>query len=223
MAAVQEIRRTHVMVTHHADHGGTVFAPVFFSHGRGVRMIEPQGFHHRLRHCTVDVRKNGMGCIMQGVVQIKEPDPLLRAGTRRRATDVPNDPFGQAPSCPDATNHRRVPAPDTRCRHGQWERIIVPTPWSVRISSNMQCSTRPSTICTELTPFFAASSADEIFGSMPPLMVPSANSSSMLDAVRPVSRLPFLSSTPGVFVIMISFSACMICAIRPATRSALML
>ena len=42
-----------------------------------------------------------------------------------------------------------------------------------------------------------ASSAEPIFGSMPPEMVPSANSSSMRFGVMPVSRLPSLSSTPG--------------------------
>ena len=78
-------------------------------------------------------------------------------------------------------------------------------------------------ICTVLTPDLAASSADEIFGSMPPEIVPSANISSISRAERSVTRLPCLSITPGILVIMINFSAFSISAILPATRSALML
>ena len=62
-----------------------------------------------------------------------------------------------------------------------------------------------------------------ILGNMPPEMVPSANSSSMRRAVRSVSRLPALSSTPGVFVSSISFSALSTSARLLATTSALML
>ncbi len=82
---------------------------------------------------------------------------------------------------------------------------------------------RPSMMCTVFTPDLAASSADEIFGSMPPEMVPSANISSISRADRSVTRLPCLSCTPAMLVIMISFSAFRISAILPATTSALML
>ena len=54
-------------------------------------------------------------------------------------------------------------------------------------------------------------------------IVPSANSSSISRAVRSVSSLPFLSSTPGVLVSSISFSAFSTSASLPATTSALML
>src|SRR5690606_41199045 len=59
-------------------------------------------------------------------------------------------------------------------RRHQCEVIMVPTPWSVRISSSRQCGTRPSTMWTEFTPLRAASRAEEILGSMPPEIVPSA-------------------------------------------------
>ena len=41
-------------------------------------------------------------------------------------------------------------------------------PWSVRISSSIAWGTRPSMMCTALTPLLAASSAPLILGSMPP-------------------------------------------------------
>src|SRR5205823_380046 len=102
-------------------------------------------------------------------------------------------------------------------------RIIVPTPSLVRTSSSSACSTRPSMMCELATPFRTASSAEPIFGSMPPWIVPSAKSASISRAVRPVSRLPSRSSTPTVLVISTSFSASSVSASFPATRSALML
>ncbi|CKS20732.1 Uncharacterised protein [Mycobacterium tuberculosis] len=78
-------------------------------------------------------------------------------------------------------------------------------------------------MCTAFTPLLAASSAPSIFGSMPPEMVPSANRSSISRALRLVSSLPSLSSTPGVLVSSMSFSALSTVANLPATTSALML
>ena len=76
---------------------------------------------------------------------------------------------------------------------------------------------------TAFTPDLAASSADEILGSIPPEIVPSAKSASTWAAVSPVSSRPDLSSTPAVLVSSTSFSACSTSAIFPATTSALML
>src|SRR6185295_8563248 len=121
--------------------------------------------------------------------------------------------------------HRRGPRRRqlARCGGVPSARIIVPTPSLVRTSSSNAWSTRPSMMCELLTPFFTASSAEPIFGSMPPLIVPSANSASISLAERPVRRLPCLSSTPAVLVISTSFSAFSVSASLPATRSALML
>src|SRR3989338_8068170 len=107
-------------------------------------------------------------------------------------------------------------------RHFYLLLISVPTPSSVRISSSSACSTRPSMICTDFTPLRAASSAEPIFGNMPPDNVPSATRLSMSFGVKPESRLPSLSSTPGVLVSSTSFSALSTSASLPATRSALM-
>src|SRR6266704_1036426 len=101
--------------------------------------------------------------------------------------------------------------------------IIVPTPSLVSTSSSSACSTRPSMICELFTPFFTASSAEPIFGSIPPWIVPSANNASISLAESPVSSFPCLSSTPTVLVISTSFSAFSVSASLPATRSALML
>ena len=78
-------------------------------------------------------------------------------------------------------------------------------------------------MCTLFTPLRAASSAEPIFGSMPPETTPFATRSSIFFGVSPVSSLPALSSTPGVFVSTTSFSARSTSASLPATRSALML
>ncbi len=48
------------------------------------------------------------------------------------------------------------------------DRIRVPTPSSVKISSITACCTRPSIICAVPTPACTASSAQRIFGSIPP-------------------------------------------------------
>src|SRR5688500_324542 len=101
--------------------------------------------------------------------------------------------------------------------------MSVPTPWSVRTSSNRALGTRPSMIWTLCTPLRAASSAEPILGSMPPEITPFATSSSILRGVSPVRSLPSLSSTPGVLVSTTSFSARSTSASFPATRSALML
>src|SRR4051794_35498020 len=102
-------------------------------------------------------------------------------------------------------------------------RMRVPTPWSVRTSRRSACGTRPSMMCTLFTPLRAASTAEPIFGSMPPEMTPFETRSSIFFGVRPVNSFPCLSRTPGVFVITTSFSAASISASLPATRSALML
>ena len=78
-------------------------------------------------------------------------------------------------------------------------------------------------MCTLFTPLRAASSAEPIFGSMPPEITPFATRSSIFFGVSPVSSLPALSSTPGVLVSTTSFSARSTSASLPATRSALML
>ena len=85
--------------------------------------------------------------------------------------------------------------------------MSVPTPSSVSTSSNKACSTRPSIICTVFTPLLAASRAELILGSIPPLNVPSPTNSSICFGVKPVNKLPALSKTPGVLVSRISFSA----------------
>ena len=90
---------------------------------------------------------------------------------------------------------------------GKDESVLEITTDKVRISSNKAWGTRPSMICTDATPLFAASSADAILGNMPPDKVPSANIASISRAERSVSRLPALSSTPGVLVSSSSFSA----------------
>ena len=69
-----------------------------------------------------------------------------------------------------------APHADSPLRTAQRPLISVPTPWLVRISSSSACSTRPSMMCTLFTPLRAASSAELIFGSMPPESVPSATS-----------------------------------------------
>ena len=87
----------------------------------------------------------------------------------------------------------------------------------------MAWGTRPSMMWTALTPLRAASRAEAILGNMPPDKVPSANSASISRALKSVSKLPALSSTPGVLVNNTSFSAFKTSASLPATTSALML
>ena len=61
----------------------------------------------------------------------------------------------------------------------------MPTPSLVSTSRRSACSTRPSMMCELATPFLTASSAEPIFGSMPPWIVPSAKSASIRLADRP--------------------------------------
>src|SRR3990167_7095878 len=99
---------------------------------------------------------------------------------------------------------RRPPGCPSRI---QWERIMVPNGWLPSTSSSSACGTRPSMMCTALTPLLAESSAPAILGIMPPLIVPSSTSSSMRRGVSSVKSLPSLSSTPGMLVSISSFSA----------------
>ena len=90
---------------------------------------------------------------------------------------------------------------------------MIDTPVARAMSLSARIASRPR----------AASSAEAILGSMPPLSVPSSNIASIWRAVRSVSSLPSLSSTPGVLVSITSFSAFSTVASLLATRSALML
>lgn len=121
---------------------------------------------------------------------------------------------------------RRRRAADAHVGHpglAQRGLIMVPTPSSVNKSRSTACSTRPSRICAARTPPRTASTAQRIFGSMPPAMVPSPISSST--RLRSNARIssPSASSRPAVLVSSTSFSARSTSATLPATRSALML
>ena len=122
---------------------------------------------------------------------------------RRRAAATPRRGLGQGRGQAPAQGRCGAGRHDARLAVrstggiDQWLRIMVPTPWSVMISSSRQWSTRPSTMCTEFTPALAASSADEIFGSMPPEIVPSANRSSIWRAREPGQQIAALVEHPG--------------------------
>src|SRR5487761_2001295 len=131
------------VMTHQSAQGRTVFTPVMLTQRIRLRLAQLQVFLQIGSHTFVDVRKDVRTCVVQGIVQIKNP--------QRRA-------------------HYLL-------------LMSVPTPSSVRISSNSACRTRPSMICTERTPLRAASSAELIFGNMPPDKVPSATSSSICEGV----------------------------------------
>src|SRR5690242_2163564 len=112
--------RVGTVVTHQPGKRRPVALPVM--HAQRVRrlLVQLQVLLQILRHAAVDVRKHMGRSIVQGVVQIENPD--------------------------------------TPCHYLLL--MSVPTPSSVRISSNSACSTRPSMMCTDFTPLRAASSAE---------------------------------------------------------------
>ncbi|ABA49821.1 hypothetical protein BURPS1710b_0379 [Burkholderia pseudomallei 1710b] len=210
---LQEIVRIDRVMAREAEERRAVAARVVGAQMIGVRALDFQRIDDVLRHRPVDRREDRMRRVVQRVVEIEEPD----GAARLRAGAPPARSLGRL-----LARRRRGGAARLAAR-AQCERIIVPNGCSVRISSSTECSMRPSTIWTDFTPLFAASSADEIFGSMPPEIVPSSKSASISRADRSVSRLPSLSITPGMLVIITSFSAFSTVASLPATRSALML
>ena len=160
-----------------------------------LRLAREVAVERRLGHVELRGERGGRDLLAPRVLEhrrerLQDLQPAL-AGLRA--------PSGVSPRAdrPRASTARGVPS----------ARIIVPTPSLVSTSSSSACSTRPSMMCELATPFFTASSAEPIFGSMPPWIVPSANSASISLAVSPVSSLPCLSSTPVVLVISTSFSA----------------
>ena len=65
------------MVAHQALQRRAVALPVF--HPQGIRLLlaDAQLALHISRHAAVDVRKNIRRRVVQGVVQIEDPDPAL--------------------------------------------------------------------------------------------------------------------------------------------------
>src|SRR5205823_5099405 len=194
-----EVARMDAVVPHQAVQRGAVALPESLPHGVGARVVDAEVALEVVVDLLVHRRKNARLRVVQGVVEVEDPD----APGRRHARNA----------------HYLLPAGGTT----YLLRIKVPTPSSVSTSRRSACGTRPSMMCTLFTPLRAASSAEPIFGIMPPEITPFATRSSIFFGVSPVSSLPALSSTPGVLVSTTSFSARSTSASLPATRSALML
>src|SRR5256714_1654604 len=102
----------------------------------------------------------------------------------------------------------------------------VPTPASVKISSRIECGTRPSTNCTFSTPLWIAATALSTFGIIPSPTTPRAfNSGTSLALKWRINEFGSLGSrrSPGTSLMKTSRRAQSATAVRAAATSALQL
>jgi len=71
---VEKVLRGDVVMSHQPQQGGTVALPVVLAQlGSGAfRQVQP--LHHKRRHGPVDMGKNVGAGVVQGIVQIEDPD-----------------------------------------------------------------------------------------------------------------------------------------------------
>lgn len=98
VGVAQESVRIDAMVGDHAEQGCAVAPPVGNPQRAGLLFVKRKVLRHPLRHGTVDRRHDVGACIVQGVVEIEQPDRTWALGEARERL---------APQC---------------------ERIMVPTP-----------------------------------------------------------------------------------------------
>jgi integrase len=123
---------------------------------------------------------------------------------------------------PDQPNPHETSQPSARAQRLP-RRISVPTPLSVKISSNKAWRRRPSMMCTFSTPAPTASSAQRTFGIIPPVITPCSIRRSASVESSELKRSPSAFFTPSTSVINISLAAPSAPATAPAAVSALTL
>src|SRR5690606_33900228 len=136
--------------------------PVMLTQFMGSVFVQIQMVHDVLRHGLIHDRKDMRVCVMQGIVEVKDPD--ASTASRDRVYHC-----AQSFTIFKALNATWIQT----SRSDYLALMSVPTPSSVSTSNRSACSTRPSMICTDFTPLRAASRAELILGSMPPDSVPS--------------------------------------------------
>ncbi len=77
MSVLQEGGRICSVVALQADHGGAVTLPVFQTQPVGFVHIHTQRLRHTDAHAPVNRLENAFGGIVQGVIQIKQPDGFI--------------------------------------------------------------------------------------------------------------------------------------------------
>ena len=76
VGVVQKVRGLHTVVLHQAQQGGTVAQPVVAAQRCGIGFVQPQFALDEGIHAGVDATKGGGAGVVQGVVQIEQPDAL---------------------------------------------------------------------------------------------------------------------------------------------------
>ena len=154
------------VVAHQAEQGGSIALPVILAEVVGRLLVEAEVALDIFPHRLIDVRKD------VGVALCR----CCRDRTTRR----------------DSSSGRSVPLKSPLLRAFRvCRRCLVRLDHGADavVGQDLEqgaCSTRPSMMCMPLTPLRAASSAEPIFGSMPPDSVPSATMSSICLGVIPV-------------------------------------
>ena len=77
MGLGEEIIGVNAMVADHAENGGTVAAPVVHAHLAGGGVIRAEHARHVGRHQPVDLRKDRVRGVVEGVIEVEQPDRLL--------------------------------------------------------------------------------------------------------------------------------------------------
>jgi hypothetical protein len=83
------------MVTNQAQQGGAISSPVFFANRTGCRQIDPKLLSHIVGHSLIDLGHDPMAGVVQGVVQIDQPETrrcVLRARFSQQTSQTAQAP-----------------------------------------------------------------------------------------------------------------------------------
>lgn len=88
MTAMKELMRIDTVMAHQTDQGCTVSFPVRRSELIGCFLIDRKAFHDGRGHSEIDLAENLVRRVVQGVIEIEQPDAFPGAGDRRGASRI---------------------------------------------------------------------------------------------------------------------------------------
>ncbi|MNT08088.1 hypothetical protein D3C72_1428170 [compost metagenome] len=91
MRGTQEVSRVHAMVPDHAEQRGAVALPVVHAHAAGGGLVAAEHARHVVGHQPVDGREDRVRGVVQGVVEIEQPDRIARGIARGAAAEASAD------------------------------------------------------------------------------------------------------------------------------------
>ena len=96
----KEIVGIDAVMAHHAEDGGAVAAPVVDADPAGGGLVGAEHARHVGRHQTVDLREDRVRSVVEGVVEVEQPDRLPPRQAGRRNLSRPGAPGMARPGRP---------------------------------------------------------------------------------------------------------------------------